>query len=94
MWTMTLNYCREMVVNKGITDVTRFQQEVSKCVANPVTYPSAYNVASLLALDDLAALYRRAPAQRRGPAIAHLKTTKASASTITSSVHKNTHMSA
>ena len=42
MWTMTLNYCREMVVNKGITDVTRFQQEVSKCVANPVTYPPSY----------------------------------------------------
>ena len=42
VWTMTLNYCREMVVNKGITDVTRFQQEVSKCVANPVTYPPAY----------------------------------------------------
>jgi hypothetical protein len=43
VWTMTLNYCREMVVNKGITDVTRFQQEVSKCVANPVTHPPAYN---------------------------------------------------
>ena len=42
MWTMTLNYCREMVVNKGIADVTQFQQEVSKCVANPVTYPSVY----------------------------------------------------
>jgi hypothetical protein len=42
VWTMTLNYCREMVVNKGITDVTRFQQEVAKCVANPVTYPPAY----------------------------------------------------
>jgi hypothetical protein len=41
-WTMTLNYCREMVVNKGITDVTRFEQEVKKCVANPVTYPPAY----------------------------------------------------
>jgi hypothetical protein len=40
---MTLNYCREMVVNKGITDVRRFQQEVSKCVANPVTHPPAYN---------------------------------------------------
>jgi hypothetical protein len=38
VWTMTLNYCREMVVNKGISDVTRFQQEVS----NPVTYPPAY----------------------------------------------------
>lgn len=42
VWTMTLNYCREMVTNKGITDVTRFEQEVKKCVANPVTYPPAY----------------------------------------------------
>jgi hypothetical protein len=42
VWTMTLNYCREMVVNKGITDVTRFEQEVKKCVANPVTYPPSY----------------------------------------------------
>jgi hypothetical protein len=42
VWTMTLNYCRKMVANKGISDVTRFQQEVSKCVANPVTYPPAY----------------------------------------------------
>jgi hypothetical protein len=38
VWTMTLNYCRKMVANKGISDVTRFQQEVS----NPVTYPPAY----------------------------------------------------
>ena len=42
VWTMTLNYCREMVVNKGISDAARFQQEVNKCVANPVTYPPAY----------------------------------------------------
>ena len=42
VWTMTRNYCREMVVNKGITDITRFQQEVAKCVANPVTYPPSY----------------------------------------------------
>jgi hypothetical protein len=40
---MTLNYCRETVYNKGITDVTRFEEEVKKCVANPVTYPPAYN---------------------------------------------------
>jgi hypothetical protein len=39
---MTLNYCRKMVANKGISDVTRFQQEVSKYVASPVTYPPAY----------------------------------------------------
>jgi hypothetical protein len=42
VWTMTLNYCRKMVANKGISDVTRFQQEVSKYVASPVTYPPAY----------------------------------------------------
>jgi hypothetical protein len=41
-WTMTLNYCRETVANKGITDVTKFEQEVKKCFANPVTYPPAY----------------------------------------------------
>ena len=40
-WTMTLNYCRETVTNKGITDVTKFEQEVKKCFANPVTYPPA-----------------------------------------------------
>ena len=40
--TMTLNYCRETVYNRGITDVTRFEEEVKKCVANPVTYPPAY----------------------------------------------------
>jgi hypothetical protein len=39
---MTLNYCREMVTNKGIADVTKFEQEVKKCFANPVTYPPAY----------------------------------------------------
>ena len=40
--TMTLSYCRETVVNKGIIDVTKFEQEVKKCFANPVTYPPAY----------------------------------------------------
>lgn len=39
---MTLNYCRETVANKGIADVTRFEQEVKKCFANLVTYPPAY----------------------------------------------------
>jgi hypothetical protein len=39
---MTLNYCRKTVTNKGITDVTKFEQEVKKCFANPVTYPPAY----------------------------------------------------
>jgi hypothetical protein len=41
--TMTLNYCRQTVYNKGITDVARFEEEVRKCVADPVTYPPAYN---------------------------------------------------
>jgi hypothetical protein len=41
-WTMTLSYCRETVANKGITDVTKFEQEVKRCFANPVTYPPAY----------------------------------------------------
>jgi hypothetical protein len=41
-WTMTLSYCRETVTNKGITDVRKFEQEVKKCFANPVTYPPAY----------------------------------------------------
>jgi hypothetical protein len=41
-WTMTLNYCRETVANKGIADAARFEQEVKKCFANPVTYPPAY----------------------------------------------------
>jgi hypothetical protein len=41
-WTMTLSYCRETVTNKGVTDATRFEQEVRKCFANPVTYPPAY----------------------------------------------------
>ncbi len=40
--SMTQNYCRETVVNKGITDVARFEAEVRKCVADPVTYPPAY----------------------------------------------------
>jgi hypothetical protein len=42
-WTMTLSYCRETVANKGITDVTKFEQEVKRCFANPVTYPPAYS---------------------------------------------------
>ncbi len=39
---MTENYCRETVYNTGIMDVTKFEAEVKKCVANPVTYPPAY----------------------------------------------------
>ena len=37
--SMTKQYCTEMVVNKGITDVDRFEAEV---VANPNTYPPTY----------------------------------------------------
>jgi hypothetical protein len=47
-WTMTLNYCRETVANKGITDVTRFEQEVKKCFANPVTYPPQADVVATI----------------------------------------------
>jgi len=39
---MSLNYCRETVTNKGVADVTKFEQEVKKRFANPVTYPLAY----------------------------------------------------
>jgi hypothetical protein len=35
---MTRQYCTEVVVKKGITDVTRFEQEVRKCVDDPLTY--------------------------------------------------------
>jgi hypothetical protein len=42
-WTMTLNYCRQTVANKGITDVDKFEAEVKKCFANPITYPPAYS---------------------------------------------------
>jgi hypothetical protein len=41
--SMTANYCRETVYNKGITDVGRFEEEVRKCIANPITYPPAYD---------------------------------------------------
>jgi hypothetical protein len=40
--SMTKQYCTEMVVNKGITDVQRFQAEVQKCLDNPITYPPTY----------------------------------------------------
>jgi hypothetical protein len=44
---MTKQYCTETVVNKGIVDIIRFQQEVARCVANPVTYrPPASRSAS------------------------------------------------
>jgi hypothetical protein len=40
---MTKQYCRETVVNRGFSgDATRFEQEVRKCLANPVTYPTGY----------------------------------------------------
>jgi len=40
---MTKQYCTEVVVSKGITDVTRFVAEVEKCLDNPVTYPTTSN---------------------------------------------------
>ena len=39
--SMTANYCRETVYNRGITGADRFEAEVRKCIANPVTYPTA-----------------------------------------------------
>ncbi len=42
-WTMTLNYCRQTVYNKRVADVTRFEEEVKKCMADPVTYQPALN---------------------------------------------------
>ena len=40
--SMTANYCRETVYKRGITGADRFEEEVRKCIANPVTYPPAY----------------------------------------------------
>ena len=40
VWMMTQNYCREVVYKRGITEVTAFEQEVRKCMADPVTYPT------------------------------------------------------
>jgi hypothetical protein len=38
---MALSYCRQTVYNKSVTDVARFDEEVKKCLANPVTHPPA-----------------------------------------------------
>jgi hypothetical protein len=38
---MTAHYCREKVYNRGMTGAERFEEEVRKCIANPVTYPPA-----------------------------------------------------
>jgi hypothetical protein len=40
--TMSVQYCTEQVVNTGITDVTKFNAEVQKCIANPVTYSQTF----------------------------------------------------
>jgi hypothetical protein len=40
-WTKTQNDCTEGVANKGVTDATRFQREVRKCMDNPETDPAA-----------------------------------------------------
>jgi hypothetical protein len=34
----TKKYCTELVVNKGIIDVTQFNAEVKKCTSNPIVY--------------------------------------------------------
>jgi hypothetical protein len=39
---LAMQYCTEQVVNAGITDVTKFNAEVQKCIANPVTYPQTF----------------------------------------------------
>ena len=41
--SMTKQYCTETVVRRGFSgQITRFQQEVQKCLDNPVTYPTGY----------------------------------------------------
>jgi len=41
--SMTSQYCTETVVNRGFSgNATRFEQEVRKCLDNPVTYPTGY----------------------------------------------------
>jgi hypothetical protein len=35
---MTANWCREQIVNEGITDPTKFGVEMKKCRADPTTY--------------------------------------------------------
>jgi hypothetical protein len=39
---MTKQYCTEQVVNKGFTDITKFNAEVKKCLDDPITYPTTY----------------------------------------------------
>jgi hypothetical protein len=43
---MTYQYCTEQVVKTGTLDVTRFNAEVQKCIANPVTYPPPPSLAT------------------------------------------------
>ena len=43
---MTYQYCTERVVKTGIIDVTKFNAEVQKCIANPVTYPPPPSLAT------------------------------------------------
>ena len=35
---MTKNWCREQVINKGITDTAKFKIEMKKCLDDPTTY--------------------------------------------------------
>jgi hypothetical protein len=39
--SMTAIYCRETVYSRT-TGAERFEEEVRKCIATPVTYPPAY----------------------------------------------------
>jgi hypothetical protein len=43
---MTYQYCTEQVVKTGVLDVTKFNVEVQKCIANPVTYPPPPSLAT------------------------------------------------
>jgi hypothetical protein len=43
---MTYQYCTEQVVKTGIIDVTKFNAEVQKCIADPVTYPPPPSLAT------------------------------------------------
>ena len=40
--SMLKQYCTEQAVNKGITDVDKFQAEVRKCFNDPIHYPPTY----------------------------------------------------
>ena len=43
---MTYQHCTEQVVKTGTFDVTKFNAEVQKCIANPVNYPPPPSLAT------------------------------------------------